>query len=99
MQAEEKTREPNIVLRGDGRYAATVGCNRLIGGYEAKRRAITISPAASTMMACPPPLADRERALTQALAAVRSYAISGPAMVLYDAARAPLVVMQAVALR
>lgn len=99
VQVEQNTREPNIVFRGEGRYAATAGCNRMMGGYEAKGRAITISPAASTMMACPPPLAERERALTQALAATRAHAIAGPALVLYDAAGAPVVVAQAVALR
>lgn len=96
---EEKTREPSLVLRSDGRYAATAGCNRLIGGYAAKGRTITISPAASTMMACPPPLAERERALNKALAGARAYTIAGPSMVLYDEARNPLVMMQAVALR
>lgn len=99
VQAAENTREPNIVFHGGGRFAATAGCNRITGGYEAKGRSIRIGPAASTMMACPPQLAERERALTQALAAVRSYAIAGSALVLYDEARAPVVVAQAVALR
>ena len=81
------------------RFAATAGCNRMTGGYEKKGRSIKIGPAASTMMACPPPLAERERALTQALGATRSYAIAGPALVLYDEARAPVAVAQAVALR
>ena len=99
-QADGKTREPNIVFRGDGRYAATAGCNRLAGGYAAKGRSpyITIRPGASTMMACPPPLAAREQALTRALAATHAYGIAGPALVLYDRAGAPVVVAQAVAL-
>lgn len=99
VQAEEKAREPSIVFRNDGRFSATAGCNRMNGGYVAKGRAIRIGPTASTMMACPPPLAERERSLAQALAAVRSWAIAGPALVLYDDARIPLAVMQAVALR
>ena len=99
VQAAENSREPNIVFRGDGRFAATAGCNRMTGGYAAKGRSIRIGPAASTMMACPPPLAERERALIQALTAARSWAIAGPALVLYDEARAPVAVAQAVALR
>ncbi|MFT4096369.1 MAG: YbaY family lipoprotein [Rhodoblastus sp.] len=99
VPADDKSREPNIVFHGGGRFSATAGCNRMNGGYEAKARALKIGPTASTMMACPPPLAERERALAQALGAARAYAIAGPTLVIYDEARTPLIVMQAVALR
>ncbi|MFN3890955.1 MAG: YbaY family lipoprotein [Beijerinckiaceae bacterium] len=101
IEVGERQREPSLVFRAGKQpgLAATAGCNRLLAGYDRNGRSLTISPSASTQMACPPALAERERALTQALSAVRSFAISGSAMVLYDAARAPLMVLQAVALR
>lgn len=94
-------REGNLILRTMGRNAvsATVGCNRLMGSFETKGAALTFSPLAGTRMACPPPLDAREAALTDALAATRSFAIAGSALVLYDEARAPLALLQAVALR
>ncbi len=99
VHLDEKAREPSIVFRRDGRLGATAGCNRLTGAYESKGRTLKIGPAASTMMACPPPLAERERALVQALGAARSFAIAGPAMVVYDEGGSPLLTLQAVALR
>ena len=102
LAAVEGHREANLILRTDPerRAAATVGCNRMVGSYEATEGGgLTFGRFASTMMACPPPLDARERALTEVLAATREYGIEGPALVLYDDQREPLAVLQSVALR
>ena len=102
LEAVEGHREASLVLHTDPerRAAATAGCNRMVGSYEAREGGgLTFGRFASTMMACPPPLDARERALTEVLAATREYGIEGPALVLYDDRREPLAVLQAVALR
>ena len=45
------------------RYAAGVGCNQLVGVVEINGSAVKFGPAASTMMACPPPLDAWEKAI------------------------------------
>jgi copper homeostasis protein (lipoprotein) len=92
-------REPRLQLRqqgGKGRFAASVGCNQLIGGYQRKGSEISFAPAASTMMACPPPLAELERRLTAALAETRSLRIAGNTLELQDAAGTPVALFEAV---
>ena len=80
--------------------AATVGCNRMVGSYEmTEGRGLTFGRFASTMMACPPPLDARERTLSEVLESTREYGIAGSALVLFDAARTPLAVLQSVALQ
>jgi len=99
--AAANRREPNIVLQDSAgmRFAATLGCNRLIGGYERDGEKLTFGPAASTMMACPPPLDALERSLGETLARVRSYKISGETLLFYDEAGEPLAGLTAVYLR
>jgi uncharacterized lipoprotein YbaY/heat shock protein HslJ len=102
LAALEGHREASLVLHTDPerRAAATVGCNRMVGSYEATEGGgLSFGRFASTMMACPPPLDARERALTEVLAATREYGIEGSALVLYDERREPLAVLQSVALR
>ena len=97
----ERRREPHLVFRaGDKpRVSGTAGCNRIMAGYTRSGASLTFGQGASTQMACPPELAARERALSQALSETRSFAISGSVMVFYGASREPLMVLQAVALR
>lgn len=97
--AAEGHREPHLVLRGDGespRFSATAGCNQLAGGLLLEGDSIAFGPAAATMMACPPPLDDLERALGLALAAVRSWRIVGNTLELFDEAGASVALLQAV---
>jgi len=91
-------REPAIVfLDGAGpRFAASIGCNRLIGGYVREGSSLTFSPAASTMMACPPPLDTLEQALAKVLSDVRSVRTSGTALELRDEAGAVIARLTAV---
>jgi len=91
-------REPHLILRvaPDARYVATVGCNSLIGGYEAKGESLTFSAGASTLMACPPPLDAAERTLRAALDAVRSQRITGDRMEFLDAQGVVVMTLEAV---
>ena len=85
---EEGRREPHLVLRAGETPAfnATVGCNMMRGGYTLEGEALTLGDAAMTMMACPPPLDTRERALAEALAEVAAWAVNGTTLELFDAA-------------
>ena len=97
----EGRREASLILRTlpQGSASATVGCNRMATSFQRDGAALTFGPVVSTMMACPPPLDVRERALDETLAATRSFAIAGPVLVLYDSARAALATLLGVALR
>ena len=62
----------------DGRLAGSTGCNRILGSYAtdaADAAKLTIQPAGTTMMACPPALMNQERKLLDLLPSVASYRI------------------------
>ena len=83
----EGRREPHLVLlQQEGtRFAATVGCNQMIGSFSLDGDALEFGPAAATRMACPPPLDAAEAALGAALDATRSHDSDGRALRLFDA--------------
>lgn len=82
-------REPHLVLREAAQgasYAATVGCNRLIGPVDVDGDKLAFKRAAATMMACPPVLAELERKLGSALErARRVHLVAGTLIVESDA--------------
>lgn len=85
VPAVEGRREPHLILgQADGRYAATVGCNQLIGGYSVEGEQIRFRGGASTMMACPSPLEERERELARVLETARRWHIQGQSLEFYD---------------
>lgn len=87
---------PQLLLEeGEGRFSATVGCNRLMGKFTRDGDKLTFGPAASTMMACPPPLDDWERQLTEALAATTSWRVNGEALELLDGTGMQIALFQA----
>lgn len=93
----ENRREPHLVLRGeDGRFRATVGCNQIIGHHDSDGDLLTFGRAASTMMACPPPLDVSERALREVLAQTRAARIEGQTLALLDEAGTTLAMLTAV---
>jgi len=75
-------RAPYILFRDgpDPRFSATVGCNQMIGGYERDGDRLVFGAAASTMMACPPPLDEME----QVLGDVRQARADGETLMLID---------------
>lgn len=104
MQGEATTvvagrREPHIVLKqaGEGSsYAATVGCNQLVGKFESSDATLAFKGAASTRMACPPPLADMEWRLQQTLEQARRWQRKGNTLVLEDEQGKVLALLEAV---
>lgn len=89
-------REPHLLLRGDGRYSATVGCNRMQGGYTVEGARLTLMPAAATRMACPPPLDALERRLGEVLVQAHRWQITANTLELFDDASRPVALFEAV---
>lgn len=61
----------------NGRFASTVGCNRIAGTPAISGAKLSFGPLMATRMACPPPLDHIEQSYLAALAAVRSYSVEG----------------------
>jgi len=100
IAAEQGHREPYLLLRqGEPRFAATVGCNQLLGGVETSGTALRFTPGPMTMMACPPPLAAREAALATILAETAGFRLEGTSLTLLGADARPLATLEAVYLR
>ena len=64
-----------LLFGADGRLSGNASCNRLIASYTVDGSKLTISPAGTTMMACPPAVMDQERKLVDLLGTVSSYNI------------------------
>lgn len=100
LGAVDGRREPHVSFRSTdagGAFSATVGCNRINGGFtQAGDGALALSPGAMTMMACPPPLDALERQLVDAFGRVASMRITGPTMVFEDADGAVIARFEAV---
>lgn len=97
IAAEAGAAEPYLVLQaGEGqRFAASVGCNMLVGGFEMERRRLAFGPVAATLMACPPPLDVQERMLGGVLGDVRGWKIDGERLELLDDAGAVIAELEA----
>ena len=95
----DQMREPHLVLNGqDGRFAGSGGVNRVMGGYTLAGESLTLSNAASTMMAGPPEAMQQEQMILAALPLVRGYRIGGNDLTLVDEAGQPVVQAVAVAM-
>lgn len=92
----EGRREPFIVLREDGSMNASVGCNMMRGSFLREGDGLSLGPLASTMMACPEPLAAAEAALSEALGATEDYIVAADTLVLLDAAGETAATLRAV---
>ena len=94
----EGGQEPYLLLRRTGAAEGQGSCNRFRGSaFTDSTSSLTFSPLLSTRMACP--ALPTEQAFTQALAATRSYRISGDTLRLYATAEpgtTPLVRLEAV---
>jgi copper homeostasis protein (lipoprotein) len=92
-------REPHLLLRQvDGRrtYAATIGCNQLVGGYTVTGEGLAFAAGASTRMACPPPLDALEQSLGEVLVKTTRWQITGSTLELLDEGGAPTALFEAV---
>lgn len=65
----------------NGRFASTIGCNRIAGMPTISGSELSFGPMAATRMACPPPLDQVEGAYLEALRSVRGYRLSGKTLV------------------
>ncbi len=100
IAATDGRHEPHMLLRSEEpRFNATIGCNQLIGGYEARGETLRFGQLASTMMACPPPLDQLERRLVDALENTKTWHVAGQVLELRDGNGRPLALFQAVYLR
>lgn len=69
----------------EGRVYGSAGCNRYTAGYILDGDALTIDPAASTLMACPEPASSVEAAYLAALARTARYSTDDTTLALVDA--------------
>ncbi len=74
----------------DGALSGSSGCNRYRASYLVDGSAMTVSAAAGTLMACPPPLMQLERAYLAALQAAASYELREGVLLLRDQAGASI---------
>lgn len=65
-----------LVFFADGRMSATVGCNRLIGGFQRHGGILIFGRLASTMMTCTDPTMAQERRFARALEQVDGFRLS-----------------------
>ncbi|PRY25389.1 putative lipoprotein [Aliiruegeria haliotis] len=93
---QNSKREGHIILRADGNYSATVGCNMIQGGYAVDGAKVDFKPGPMTMMACVPPWDTLERTLVEVLGSAASFGISGETMELVDPAGGTLATFRAV---
>jgi heat shock protein HslJ len=69
---------PLGLLLADGRVHVTGSCNRISAAYRLLDDAqMQVSPGASTMMACPPPLAEADAAIAKFLTGTLQFSIEG----------------------
>ena len=96
----EGAEDPHLTLReSEMAFDATVGCNRMAGGFTVSGDRLAFSLGASSMMACPPPLDEWERQLGLVLAETAGWRVDGQALELIDADGGTLALFQAVHLR
>lgn len=60
-----------VQFRSDGKVGGHSGCNRFMGTYTRKDDTLTIGPLATTRMACPPEVMEREQQFLAMLSSVR----------------------------
>jgi heat shock protein HslJ len=77
-----------------GRFASTIGCNRIAGKPAFSGDRLSFGPMMSTRMACPPPLDGVERAYLAALEATRGFRLTGETLVFLADDGAPLVTLE-----
>ncbi|MCC5960866.1 MAG: META domain-containing protein [Rhodobacteraceae bacterium] len=65
-----------LVFYSDGRMSASVGCNRLIGGYRRHGGILSFGRIASTRMTCPDGMMDQERQFMAMMHRVDGYRVS-----------------------
>jgi len=96
LNAEAFAPEAEVFLRfeQDNRYFGNGGCNTFRGAFVTNENAILFSPAATTMMACPEPVAQQEYTFLQTLMSVRSFKRDGTEISLFDSEGTEVLALQ-----
>ena len=68
-------RYAKLAFAGDGRYAASAGCNSMGGTWKQTGNDLQFTLGPTTMMACGDPIATQEQDLMEALGATRQFRI------------------------
>jgi uncharacterized lipoprotein YbaY/heat shock protein HslJ len=92
-------REPHLTLKATEQkqsYAATVGCNQLVGSYSLEGDHLVFGRGAATAMACSPPYDVLEKRLADVLAKTQAWTITGQTLELRDAQGSSLALLEAV---
>lgn len=98
--AADGQREPHLVLRSDrNQYAAEAGCGRFSGQHSVEGDRISFGAPDALPTACAPGPRERQRALEDVLAAVRTWSIQAQTLELFDAGGVPIALFEAVYLR
>jgi heat shock protein HslJ len=79
----------------EGKVSGSSGCNQYNGTYTVSGKNITVTPTASTLMACDQAVMDQENAYLDALGQAKTYAVTGDQLTLAGAAKSGLAVYQA----
>lgn len=96
---ESGQREPHLLLRymnESQTYAATVGCNQLIGSYALDGENIEFNRGQMTLIACPPPLDALEKNLADVLAKTKRWLITGNTLEFRDGTGSQIALFEAV---
>lgn len=67
-----------------GAVSGSSGCNRYRASYRIDGASLAITAATGTLMACPPPLMEQERAYLAALQATAAFEVNGDTLTLKD---------------
>lgn len=67
---------------GNGRFASSVGCNRIAGMPTVSGDRLSFGRMMTTRMACPPPVDQVEQSYLAALQSVRGYRLDGRTLLL-----------------
>lgn len=79
-------RDPHIMLNaGTGGFSSTVGCNGINGSYTLDGLTLALDAGPMTLMACPPPLDEIERAWVKGLESTTRIIVTGPTLEMRNA--------------
>ena len=82
--------EITAVFSTDNTVSGSAGCNGFSGRYSQAGDSLSLSPLATTRMACKKYVMAQERVFLNAMSGVRSYAIDGTQLTVFDASGATL---------
>ena len=75
---------PTLAFSDEGRFSGMGGCNRMMGSFTQDDTALRFGQVAATMMICPEPQMNLERAVHDALSRVTAHRFDEDTLVLLD---------------